>query len=194
MCELKSESCDCSDLFWPRLFKLPYWVGFCKGHRQSARTHGDAPAKCNALNAVKADILFSDGFFGISSRRRSTQNSQDQSCESRSMFTLSGMTFNNNNNRRCLDLLAAMATGIRQGLLLCWWCPQKNRGANWQRMWDGAVFQRCGGQPCSVEFHRKGQTRLLLLAQSLREIHRLFVYSAQKEAALERDVCLWFRP
>lgn len=56
-------------------------------------------------------------------------------------------------------------------------------------MWDGAVFQRGGGQPCSVEFHKKGQTRLLLLAQSLREIHRFFVYSAQKEAALER--CLF---
>lgn len=32
---------------------------------------------------------------------------------------LTGMTFNNNNNRRCLDLLATMATGIRQRLLLC---------------------------------------------------------------------------
>lgn len=51
-----------------------------------------------------------------------------------------------------------------------------------------------GGQACSVEFHKKGQTRLLLLAQSLPEIHRLFVYSAQKGAASERDVCLWFRP
>lgn len=49
------------------------------------------------------------------------------------------MTFNNNNNRRCLDLLAAMATGIRQSQLLCWWCPQKNRGAHWQRLWDRTV-------------------------------------------------------
>lgn len=104
------------------------------------------------------------------------------------------MTFNNNNNRRCLDLLAAMATGIRQRQLLCWWCPQKNRGANWQRLWDRAVFQHCSGHLCSVGFHKKGQTRLLLLAQSLCEINRRFVYSAPKEAASERDVCLWFRP
>lgn len=47
-----------------------------------------------------------------------------------------------------------------------------------------------GGQACSVEFHKKGQTRLLLLAQSLREIHRLFVYSAQKGGCL-REGCLF---
>lgn len=33
---------------------------------------------------------------------------------------LTGMTFNNNNNRRCLDLLGSMATGIKQKLLFCW--------------------------------------------------------------------------
>lgn len=103
------------------------------------------------LNVRKAGSLLCSRFCWVSSRPHSARNSQDRSCESRSVFTLGGMTFNNNNNRRCLDLLAAMATGIRQRLLLCWWCPQKNRGANWQRLWDGAA----AAKPAALSFIRK---------------------------------------
>lgn len=149
----------------------------------------------SAENIIKADMFFFFFFKAGSSNPPSVTSEFTRPVlrEQIRVYTRS-MTFNNNNNRRCLDLLAAMATGIRQSQLLCWWCPQKNRGAHWQRLWDRAVFQRRSGHLCSVGFHKKGQTGLLLLAQSLREIHRRFVYSAPKAAASERDVCLWFSP
>lgn len=95
---------------------------------------------------------------------------------------LTGMTFNNNNNRRCLDLLATMATGISQRLLLCWWCPQKNGGANWLCLWDRPVFIALVATSEALNFIRKdklGGSHLLLLAQSLCEIHCQFVYLTQ---------------
>lgn len=106
---------------------------------------------------------------------------------------LTGMTFNNNNNRRCLDLLAAMATGISQRLLLCWWCPQKNRGANWLCLWDRPVFIALVATSAALNFIRKdklGGSRLLLLAQSLCEIHCRFVYPIQNRLCLG-EKCLF---
>lgn len=96
---------------------------------------------------------------------------------------LTGMTFNNNNNRRCLDLLATMATGISQRLLLCWWCPH--------RKIEGPTGSVCGIEPfsllwwpplqhwISIRKDELGGSHLLLLAHSLCEIHCLFVYPTQ---------------
>lgn len=103
------------------------------------------------------------------------------------------MTFNNNNNRRCLDLLAAIATGIRQRLLLCWWCPQKNRGANWLCLWDRPVFIALVATSAALNFIRKDKlegSHLLLLAQSLCEIHCQFVYPIQNRLCLG-EKCLF---
>ena len=120
---------------------------------------------------------------------------------------LASRTFHNNNNRRCLDLQAAMATGIRQGLLLCWWCPQEeseqnnnNKWANWQCVSVyGPVCPLClsDDQLCSIESHNKGLARkplCVIVSQELCEILWQLVYPIQNRAGLgEGNVCLWFR-
>lgn len=121
---------------------------------------------------------------------RHRKSSQDQSCGNRSVL-LTGMTFNNNNNRRCLDGTVAVETGISQGLLLCWWCPQKNRGANWLCLWDRPVFTALVATSAALNFIRKGRrggSRLLLLAQSLCETHCQFVYPIQNRLCLRREM------
>lgn len=111
---------------------------------------------------------------------------------------LTGMTFNNNNNRRCLDLLATMATGISQRLLLCWWCPhRKIEGANWLCLWDRPVLIALVATSAALNFHKEGQTR----RQSSVIVSPQPVWNSlsvclpdSKQAASERNVCLWFRP
>lgn len=85
-----------------------------------------------------------------------------------------------------------MATGIRQRLL-CWWCPQKNRGANRLCLWDRPVFIALVATSAALNFIRKdklGGSRLLLLAQSLCEIHCQFVYPIQSRLCLG-EKCLF---
>lgn len=145
------------------------------------------------LNVIKADILFSSRVFSVSIHHqeftRPVLRGQIRVYTQRNDF--STITTTEDVWTRWLP----WQQGLGRGCCCVDGVHRKTRGANWQPLWDRGVFQRRGsGHLCSVEFHKKGQTALLLLAQSLREIHRRFVYSAQKEAAWERDVCLWFSP
>lgn len=96
----------------------------------SGHTHGDILATTESYKGGKAScVCFSTSFQCFNSLSVISEFTgpvlQEQIC----VYTLlrAGMTFNKNNNRRCLDLLAAMETGISQRLLLCWWCPQKKQ-------------------------------------------------------------------
>lgn len=89
--------------------------------------------------------------------------------------------------------MGTMATGISQRLLLCWWCPQKNRGANWLCLWDRPVFIALVATSAALNFIRKGKqggSHVLLLAQSLCEIHCQFVYPIQNRPCLG-EKCLF---
>lgn len=72
---------NCLDIFWPNLLKLPYIVGFCEGQLAHTLRDISASIKCHkSRHRVFQQVLWI--------RRQSPQNSQDQSCESRSVFTL----------------------------------------------------------------------------------------------------------
>lgn len=67
------------------------------------------------------------------------------------------MTFNNNNNRSCLDLPAAMATGISaEAVVVLMVSTEKQRGQ--LAVFVGWTCSHCfGGHLWSLGFHKKGQ-------------------------------------
>lgn len=168
---------------------------------QSGHTHGDILAIIESYKGERRPVFVFQQVFSVSIHCQSSPNSQDQSCKNRSVFTL------------CCSLVWLSTKTTTEDVWTCWlpWkqglvkgcccvdgVHRKNRGGQLALVCGIDPVPFCtGGRLCSVEFHARGRTRRqwsVILSPKPVWNPLSVCLPDSKQAASERNVCLWFRP